>query len=111
MSERKGKVTPCRWAEDRKSAGINSGKSSTKNLEAESIRSRAESTGGCVKLKKVTEVRPGSIQYDAIRYNKTQSVFDLINFPTGCHPKLMIKLMLIRASLPRIICHFRCSTC
>ena len=28
-----------------------------KNLEAESIRSRAESMGGCVKLKIVTEIR------------------------------------------------------
>ena len=29
----------------------------TKNLEAESIRSKAESTGWCVQLKAVTEVR------------------------------------------------------
>ena len=51
LSERKGKVIPCRGAEDRKSAGTSSGKSSSKNLEleAESIRSRAETTGGCVK--------------------------------------------------------------
>ena len=31
--------------------------SGARNLEAESIRSRAESTGGCVKLKTVTEIR------------------------------------------------------
>ena len=30
------------------------------NLEAESIRSRAESTGGCVNLKIVTEIRRSS---------------------------------------------------
>ena len=38
-----------------KGAGTSSGKSGTKNLEAESIRSRAESTGRCVKLKTVTD--------------------------------------------------------
>ena len=41
-------VIPCRGAEDRTGAETNSGKSGTRNLEAESIRSRAESTGGCV---------------------------------------------------------------
>ena len=46
--ERKGKVIPCRGAEDRKGAGTSSGKSGTRNLEAESIRSRAESTGDYV---------------------------------------------------------------
>ena len=30
------------------------------NLEAESIRSRAESTGGCEKLKTVTDIRRSS---------------------------------------------------
>ena len=34
--------------------------SGARNLEAESIRSRAESTGGCVKLKTVTEIRRSS---------------------------------------------------
>ena len=38
---------------DRKGAGTNSGESAARNLEAESIRSGAESTGGCVKLKTV----------------------------------------------------------
>ena len=35
-------------------------KSCMKNLEAESIRRRAESTGTCVKLKTVTEIRRSS---------------------------------------------------
>ena len=34
--------------------------SGARNLEAESIRSRSESTGGCVKLKTVTEIRRSS---------------------------------------------------
>ena len=49
LSERKGKIIPYRGAANRKSAGTSKGKSSSKNLEAESIRSRAEATGGCVK--------------------------------------------------------------
>ena len=44
------KVIPCRWTENRKGAGTSSGESGERNLEAESIRSRAETTGGCVKL-------------------------------------------------------------
>ena len=60
MSERKGKVSPCRWTENRKGAGTNSGESGARNLEAESIRSGAESTGGCVKLKTFTEIRRSS---------------------------------------------------
>ena len=43
--------------EDRKGTGIDSGKSGTRNLEAESIGSRAESTGGGVKLETVAERR------------------------------------------------------
>ena len=39
---------------------IDSAKSNTVNQEAESIRSRAESTGGCVKLKTFAEIRPSS---------------------------------------------------
>ena len=45
----------------RRSAGPNSGKFGTRNMDAESIRSRAESTGGCVKLRTVTEIRRRSI--------------------------------------------------
>ena len=37
--------------------GTNSGESGARNLEAESFRSRAETTGGCVMLKTVTEIR------------------------------------------------------
>ena len=55
--ERKGKVVPFRGAEV-KGAGTNSGKSGSRNLDAESIRSRAESTGGCVELKTITENKP-----------------------------------------------------
>ena len=57
LSETKGKFIPCRRTDNRKSAGTNSGESCARNLEAESIRSRAESTGGCVKLKIATEIR------------------------------------------------------
>ena len=59
LSERKGNVIPCRRTENRKGAGTDSGESGARNLKAESIRSGEESTGGCVKLKKVTEIRPG----------------------------------------------------
>ena len=59
LSEGKGKVIPCRRTENRNGAGTNSGESGARNLEAESIRSRAESTGRCgrVKLKAVAEIR------------------------------------------------------
>ena len=50
LLDRKGKVIPCRWTEHRKGAGTNSGESGAKNLEAESIRSRAESTGRVCKV-------------------------------------------------------------
>ena len=39
---------------------METGKSGARNLEAESIGSRAESTGGCVKLKTAIEVRRSS---------------------------------------------------
>ena len=35
----------------------------SRNLEAESIRSRAEITGGCVELKTVTEIRQSSAHH------------------------------------------------
>ena len=41
LSDRKGKVIPCRWTKNRKGAGINSGESGTRNLEAEGIRSKS----------------------------------------------------------------------
>ncbi len=57
---REGKVVPCRGAEDRKELGTNSGKSIMRNPETESMRRRAESTGGCVNLNTVTEIRRSS---------------------------------------------------
>ena len=47
----------------------NSGESGARNLEAESIRSRAESTGGRVKLKTVTEIRRSSARDTFIAEN------------------------------------------
>ena len=41
-------------------AGTNNAESRARNLEAESIRSRAESAGGCVKLKTIAEIRRSS---------------------------------------------------
>ena len=55
----KGEVVPCRRTENRKRHGhqlwrfVEPG---ARNLKAESIRITAESTGGCVKLKTVTEM-------------------------------------------------------
>ena len=45
---------------NRKGVGTNSGESNARNLEVVSIRSRVVSTGGCVKLKTVTELRRSS---------------------------------------------------
>ena len=63
LSERKGKDIPCREAEEDKSSGTESGKSGTRNLEVENESetmneklSGEQSTGGCVKLKTVTEI-------------------------------------------------------
>ena len=50
-----------------KGMGTNSGDSGAGNLEAESIRSRAKSTGGCVKLKTVTEIRERKALEDSHR--------------------------------------------
>ena len=57
LSERKDKAIPYRGTEDRKGVGTNSGdlEFGARNLEAESIRSRAESKGWCVKLKTVKD--------------------------------------------------------
>ena len=46
-----------------------------RNLEAESIRSGAESTGGCVKLKTVTEIRRSSARHKFI----AESVYLVLN--------------------------------
>ena len=49
--------------------------SGTRNLQAENIRSRAESTGGCVKLKAVTEIRRSSVRNTFI----AESVYLVLN--------------------------------
>ena len=46
--ERKGKVIPCRGAKDEKGVGTGCAKSGARNLEANGVRSRTESAGGCV---------------------------------------------------------------
>ena len=51
--ERKGKVIPCK--EDRKGMRTNSGEFGVRNLQAESIRSSAESMGGCVAIDNALE--------------------------------------------------------
>ena len=53
--------------------GTNSGESGVMNLEAENIRSRAESTGRCVKLKAVTEIRQAESR-DPRRWEKRGTV-------------------------------------
>ena len=60
LLERKGKVILCWWTKNRNSMGTNSRESGARNLEAESVRSRVESMGGCVKLKTVTDIRQSS---------------------------------------------------
>ena len=55
--------------------GTNSGESGARNHEAESIRSGTESTGGCVKLKAVTEIRRSSARNTFI----AESVYLVLN--------------------------------
>ena len=59
-----------------KGAGTNSEESGARNLEAESTSSGAESTGGCVKLKTVTEIRQSSARDTFI----AESVYLVIEF-------------------------------
>ena len=73
---RKVNIIPRRGTEDRKSTGTNSGKSSKRNLQAESVGSRAESTGRCVKLKTLTEVGRSSANDTFI----AESVYLVLNF-------------------------------
>ena len=54
----------------------------TRNLEAESIRSRAESTGGCVNLKTVTKIRQRSARDTFI----ADSVYLVLNFLLDWEP-------------------------
>ena len=46
-----------KWTKNRKDVGTNNRESGARNLEADGIKSRAESTGRCVKWKTVTEIR------------------------------------------------------
>ena len=57
------------------------------NLEAECIRSRAESTGGCVKLKTVTEIRRSSTRDTFIE----ESVYLVQNSLLGWKPVEKLK--------------------
>ena len=72
----------CRWTEDRKGAGNKSGESGARYLEAESIKSRTESTGGCVKFKTVTEVRQSS----ACDIFTTAGIYLVLNFLLDWEP-------------------------
>ena len=56
-------------------SGTNSGECGARNLEAESIRSGAKSTGGRVKLKTVTEIRRSSARDTFI----AESVYLVLN--------------------------------
>ena len=56
-SREEGKVIPCRGAKDEKGVGTSCAKSGMRNLEANGVKSRMESAGGCVKLKTATEMR------------------------------------------------------
>ena len=60
---------------NRKGAGTNSEGSGARDLEAESIRNRAESTGGFVNLKTVTEIRRSSSRNTFI----AESVYTVLN--------------------------------
>ena len=82
LSERKGKVIPCRWTENRKGAGTNSGESGARNLEAGSTGSGDESTGGRVKLKTITEIRQSSARNAFIPRFDTASA--LLSLQKGC---------------------------
>ena len=55
--------------------GTNSGEYGVRNMQAESIRSGVESTGGHVKLKTVTEIRQSGARDILI----TESVYLLLN--------------------------------
>ena len=60
-----------------KAWGTNSGESGVKNLEAESIRSRAESMGRFVKLKTVTEIRRSSARNTLVT---AKSIYLVLSF-------------------------------
>ena len=66
-----------------KGVGTNTGESGAGNLEAESIRSRAKRTRGCVKLKTVTEIRERKALEDS-RRDKTKKGPTCRRFPGRC---------------------------
>ena len=81
LLERRGKVIPCWWTENRKGAGTNSGESGVRNLEAESIRSRMESTGE--KLKTITEIRRNNAHDTFIAENVYLLLNSLLDWEPG----------------------------
>ena len=85
--ERKGEVIPCSWTEDSKGVRTNSGESGVGNLEAVSIRCRAESTGRYVQLKTVTEIRWSSV-HNTFR---AESVYFLLNSLLVWEPVVRLK--------------------
>ena len=87
LSDRKEKVIPQRRSEDRKSAGTNSGQSGMSNLEVESIKSREESTGECVKLKTVTDRRQSNERNTFI----AESIYLVLNSLRGREPEEKLK--------------------
>ena len=87
LSERKGKVILCKWIENRKGAGANSEESGARDLEAESMRSRAESTGGCVKLNILTDIRRSSASGTLI----VESVYFVLNALLNWEPVERLK--------------------
>ena len=45
-----------------------------RNLEAESVRSRAESSGGWVNLQTVTELKDGTVHVIHVRFTSTETL-------------------------------------
>ena len=85
--EREGKVLLCRGDKHRKGAVTNRGKSGSRNLGAESTRSRAESTGGCVKLSTVTDITRNSARDTFI----ADSVYFVVRSLCAWEPVLRLK--------------------
>ena len=85
--EREGKVLLCRGAKHRKGAVTNRGKSDSRNLGAESTRSRTESTGECVKLNAVTDITRNSARETFI----ADSVYFVLRSLWAWEPVLRLK--------------------
>ena len=67
--------------------GTNREESGARNLEAESLRSRVESTGGCVGLKTVTEIKRSSERDTFI----AESVYLVLNSLSDWEPVERLK--------------------